>query len=715
MTNAELTETKKQVLLRKRSNGVAFFMLDGATKHNILNSNVFDEFEETLKAAQRDPEVLALVIVSAKPDTFCAGADLQEITKFSTEEEALALSTKGQALFNQIADLGKPVVAAINGVCLGGGLEMALCCTRRIATDVPETILGLPEVKLGFVPGLGGTQRLPRIAGLKGALEVILSAEPITAQRAKELGIVDLLVHPDDLLKTAEGVALDMVAQETAGSASSTAAEELPKEKQDKLFAMTERSIRIKTKGRYPAHTRVLQVMKAGLEQGLPEGLKQEAKAFAELSVGDVSRNLVFLFFATEFAKAGALSMARRSSAPLTTVGVFGGGLMGSTLAQMIAANDLRVLFRTANPSRQKEAMDKILEVAQRSETCSNVTEKLLSAQDDALLKEADIIVEACKEDLQTKKEVFQELVKLGKDDCVYATNTSSLSVAEIARDLPNKQNFLGLHFFHPVDRMQLVEVVVHPDTSREAQARAAALIAKLGKIPMFVKDSPTFLVNRLLYCYLSQAARLAANGVPMNWLEDAAIDFGMPMGPMALLDEVGLDVANRVAQTLCEAFGERMTPPEQLARALSIGMVGKKTGSGIYLWDATGKRGAFDPRITDDLKLKISDDKPDQATCQKLAEEMILPMVDEAARCLESKVVRRAREIDLCMIIGMGFPAFRGGLLHYADSLGIDRCIERLDEIFAAGAPTRFVSPYLLKMKEENKVFYPRSSSGED
>jgi 3-hydroxyacyl-CoA dehydrogenase/enoyl-CoA hydratase/3-hydroxybutyryl-CoA epimerase len=297
------------------------------------------------------------------------------------------------------------------------------------------------------------------------------------------------------------------------------------------------------------------------------------------------------------------------------------------------------------------------------------------------------------------------------KPDAVLATNTSSLSVVQLSQSLARSNSFLGLHFFNPVDKMPLVEIVANPKTDKSATARATSFVLQLGKIPVTVKDSPGFLVNRILSCYLAEAARLAEERVPMNWLEEAAVDFGMPMGPMSVMDEVGMDVANMVAQSLHQAFGERLLPPQSLTDALNIGFIGRKSGRGVFIWQAD-KKTVFNPQLQNEpLNMVVLEEKASQEKCQELAEAMILPMVDEAARCLEEKVVRKAREIDLCMVMGLGFPPFRGGLLRYADSLGLDRVIERLRWLYSRRGPKRQVSDYLLRLAEQKRGFYSRNS----
>jgi 3-hydroxyacyl-CoA dehydrogenase/enoyl-CoA hydratase/3-hydroxybutyryl-CoA epimerase len=743
-TSSTSTTVRPNVLLRKRSSGLAFMILDAAGKHNLLSSHVMDEFADNIQQAKDDPEIKALAIISGKPDTFLSGADLHEIMKFTAAEQAEELSRKGQRIFNALANIGKPTVAAIHGVCLGGGLELVLCCNRRIATDSPITLIGLPETKLGFVPGLGGTQRLPRLVGIRNSLEIILTGDPVSARRAFELGVIDKLSTQDKLLDDAEKEALDLLKSgdwRSPDQIASKAAGELTPEKLKSLFAMAERSVRIRTRGNYPAQTQVLEVMKEGLHNGIEAGLDLEARTFATLSVSEVSKNLVFLFFTTEFARQSAVASASKEDTPqVKTVGVIGAGMMGSTIAQLAAQNGFDVLFQSAQKERHEYLTQRAQEInarllkanqdsqdGQQSGSGGNSGNSGSSAEraeskyigtvkavvNDEEFAAADLIIEACAENAETKTEVFKRLCLVAKPDAVIASNTSSLSISAFKKSVSENVSLVGMHFFHPVDKMPLVEVIAPTGTNKAAIAQVTAFLSKLGKTPVTVKDSPCFLVNRLLYCYLVEAARIAAEKTPINWVEEAAIDFGMPMGPMALLDEVGLDVSNMVAKALEKAFGERMAAPPELDEAMRIGMIGKKTGRGIYSWDESGKKLGFDKRITENIGLVVTDTKVDKELAKKLTMRMILPMIDEAARCLEEKVVRRPREIDLCMVMGVGFPPFRGGLLRYADALGLDKVIEGLKELYSH-SPKRSISPYLIKLASENRGFYTRSAGEE-
>ncbi|MBS1956328.1 MAG: enoyl-CoA hydratase/isomerase family protein [Cyanobacteria bacterium SZAS-4] len=619
----------QHLMIRKKKSGVAFLFFDSPGKQNFLTSEVFDELSEAIGEIESDPEIKAVVIISGKGDTFVAGADLHEILKYKTVDEGAQLSRRGNGIFSLLANMSKPTVAAINGLCVGGGLELALCCDRRIATDAPITVLGLPEVGHGLIPGLGGTQRLPRLIGATNAIELILSGDLLSANQALESLVVDQVESPDALLNKAEQLALELV--ETSPGSRKRLAQRLSPEDTHRLFALYQRSVRLRTKGRYPAQKLVLDVMKKGLLSGIDEGIEAEIETFSELAIGAVARNLIFLFFSKELAKQLALK-----------------------LTQTISEKQGQAEFTAFDPSR----------------------------------------------DLAS---VASEL----KPDAVLGIIASTKTIEEITAFIPNRANIVGLQFFHPTDQIRVVELIPHSETSKYAQAQATKFILNAKKIPLTVRDTPGFLVNRIVYAYLQQAERLAKSGVPINWLEKAATDFGMPVGPFAALDEIGLSLALSVTTYLNEKIGNRFSIPSVLTKAIETGMQGRTTGCGTYIWE-DDKKVSLNPDLQK-LGYTISEDEPSLDLALKLADMMILPMVDEAARCLEEKVVRRPREIDLCIVLGIGFPAFRGGILKYADSLGIKQIIGEINEIYQQTAPTKRISDYLMKLEKESRGFYSR------
>ncbi|MBX9687691.1 MAG: enoyl-CoA hydratase/isomerase family protein, partial [Candidatus Obscuribacterales bacterium] len=610
----------------------------------------------------------------------------------------------------------------------------------RIASNNKNTILALPETRLGLIPGLGGTQRLPRLIGLKAALDLILSANSIDAAKALELGLLDELVDADDLIAAGERKALslidsqswkDLIAQnETALSSVETVKaglfcrNDMSIEKAEKLLSISERAVKLRTKGHYPAQNEAINAIRVGLKEGMSTGLKYEADAFAKLAAGEVAANLISLYFNTDLAKNASLALVKKfPESPLKCLGIIGAGTMGTSLAELAAACGISVILRTddAKISIVKEQIHQLAQRGAKSSKHDSEKEhqdalakileriKIVSALDE--LKEADLIIECVLEDQEIKSEILQKLSELVKDDCVVATNTSSLSISNLSKSLSKAENFLGLHFFHPVDRMPLVEIIPHALTSKNSLARATDFVLKLDKAPQVVKDYPGFLINRLLTVYLFELARLAEEKTPLNWVEDCMLEFGMPMGPLQIMDEIGIDVAFTVAKTLEDGLGERMRSPEIFKRGIAIGMTGKRGGVGFYLWDGERKL-AINPDMLEKTEAVISESKCDELEKNRIRDRMLLPMLDEAARCLEEKVVSRAREVDAALILGLGFPAFRGGLLKYADSRGLSSLVAKLEEIYkhtesVGSASHRQLSNLLKKYASDGRGFY--------
>lgn len=722
-------ETGRELNLEKRSSGVAILTFNANGKFNSLGSGTLAELGKMLDSIEADSSIKAVVATSGKADSFIIGADLTEIRKASGVEELLALSRNGQKQLNRIAALKKPFVMAIHGACLGGGLEIVLAGHLRVATDSEKSIFGLPETRLGLIPGLGGTQRLPRLIGLKAALDMILSAEPVSAVKAKELGIIDRLVETDQLLAEAEKEALKLIdspewkelqkknlEETTQIKATNFCLTDITPEKADKMLAISERAIKVRSKGHYPAPIEAIKAIRTGLQKGMVEGLEVEANSFAVLAAGDVSANLIALFFNSDLAKNASQALVQKfAGTPVSTVGIIGAGTMGTTLSQLAATRGVKVILKT-DASKVESIKERFHQHAQREHMLDTID----VVSDPAALSKADMIIECIIEDTAVKTETIKKVAALVPENCTIASNTSALSITELSQATPKPENFLGVHFFHPVDRMPLVELIAHATTSKATLARATDLALKMGKTPLVVKDKPGFLINRLLTVYLFEIARIGEDQIPINWAEEALLEFGMPMGPLQLMDEIGIDVAFTVAKNLEHGLGARMQSPKIFERVCAIGMPGKRGNYGFYLWENQEKRLEINPDMLEKTGAIISSEKPSAEEKQRIVYRMILPMLDEAARCLEEKVVAKAREIDFALILGVGFPAFRGGLLKYADQQGLPKLVQILKQMYAdtqasGSAGERTVSNLLQKYASEGRGFYSLAGSKEE
>ncbi|MBX3077313.1 enoyl-CoA hydratase/isomerase family protein [Candidatus Obscuribacterales bacterium] len=699
-----------------RPDGVAVYSLDCRAGVNSLSSEVIRSFTEGLEFIATEPQIKALILASGKENMFVAGADIREILKTTDENIARALTDKGHVGLNKLLALKVPVVAAVDGICFGAGLELILCCDKRVATKNPNTLIGLPEVNIGLLPGLGGTQRLPRLIGLKPALEIILSGEPVSALRALELGIVDKLVRQEELIETAAKLALELLksgfdrAKERAAQDAKTDEADGGLKKRLSTLKITDRAVRVRTRGQYPAPKKVMEVIEKGLSEGLESGLKHETDAFAELAVSPIAKNMINFYISKEM----AVQSARRAleAGGVTTLGVIGSGRMGAELAENAASKHMNILLKSSSAEKASAAAELL---TKRIETLftenldyqGKAQPSIESVENYDEFSPAQLIVEAVYEDLDLKNKIIQEVSQVVPATTLIASNTSSFAISTMSQFSIHPENVIGLHFFSPIDRLELVEVVTHEKTDAAVLKRALGFVSQLGKVPVPVKDSPGFLVNRLLCMFLNDAARMGSEKIPLNWIDDTAINFGLPIGAFWLFDDLGWDLCNKVCRLLYESFGPRYTPPLMLDNILPFGFDGKRTNAGLYLWDETGKRLGWNTEFMPDAGICVSDEKPDEETSILIRDRLFLPMIDEAARCLEDKVVRKAREIDLALGLGIAFPRFRGGLLRYADDLGIDYVVERLEMIYSKYEPHREISDFLRNLHKEGRRFY--------
>lgn len=696
--------------------GIAWvrFDLPGEPVNTITNA-VRAELEALLDRLAVEDGVRVAVLISGKPDNFIAGADIDEFVRLRSKEEAYALVRAGQALVNRLAELDKPVVAAIHGACLGGGLEAALACTYRIATDHPKTRIGLPEVQLGIIPAAGGCQRLPRLIGLRAALDIILPGKQIPAARAHKRGIVDELVHPAIL----EQVALDAARRLSEGWRPDRGGVDLGELVLDKnplgrrlVFSRARKQVAKRTGGHYPAPFAALEAVEHGLKRGIKAGLQKEARLFADLAVSDVSRTLVQIFFATTALKKDP-GVEGDAPAPKTVhnLGVVGAGFMGAAIGGVaVSQAGVDVRFRDKDlesVGRGLAAARRILEERKRRRRITqHEFQRLVRLFSGGVtwsgFRRADVVIEAVFEDLEIKHRVFRELEEYVRDDCILASNTSTIPIARIAQATRHPERVLGMHFFSPVEKMPLLEVIVTDRTAPWATVTAVSFGRALGKTVIVVRDHPGFWVNRILAPYLNEAGRLLEEGVTIDAIDRTMTTFGFPMGPIAVLDQVGLDVAQKASHVLHAAFGERMRPMEGLARMTAAGRLGQKNGRGFYRYE-DGKRQGVDEAAYEIIGARPSSNLGRDDISRRLA----YAMLNEAVRALDEGVVRGPRDGDIGAVFGIGFPPFRGGPLRYLDAVGASRAVE-LSRSLAERFGERFTpAPPLVRMAERNERFY--------
>lgn len=690
-------------------NNVATVRIDlPDSKVNIINQQVMEEFDHLLDDLSRKKNALkGAIVISGKEDTFIAGADISLIEQIESKEDAAEFAKEGQRIFNKMAGLPFPVVAAIHGACLGGGLELALACTHRVVSDSPKTFLGLPETQLGIIPGFGGTQRLPRLVGLIGALKMITTGGRVFSKKAVRIALADAMVTKEHMMDAALKLINTRKTKKTVLTPQKLLLESNPIGR-NIVFSKARAAIVKKTGKHYPAPFAAIDAVKIGLSQGMHKGLEREAELLAEMAVTDVSKRLINVFRLREkFTHAGS-----KKARSVNHVGVIGAGAMGGGIAMLAAEKGMQVRLinrSTKGLGRFVRSLNKATRKKRRKGVYTPVDIDWIKSRlsyETAVrgVKTADLVIEAIAEDMDVKKTTFSEVAKNTSPETLILSNTSSLSISEMATVVEDPSRVAGLHFFNPVDKMPLVEVIKGDMTSDQTVDILKSFARKLGKIPVAVKDRPGFLVNRLLLPYLNEAARMLEDGVPLQAIDKALMRFGMPMGAFYLLDVVGLDIASHVGGILHNGLGDRLSPSPVLKTMFDAGRLGKKTGKGFYRYDTNGRR-EYDPELMEFLKKHITGDL--QLNEEEIVERAILAMINEAAYCLEEEVVAGPDAVDAAMIFGAGFPPYTGGLLRYADTLRVSHLVTRLVEMSQAYGK-RFEPAKLLEdMVSKKKVFY--------
>jgi 3-hydroxyacyl-CoA dehydrogenase / enoyl-CoA hydratase / 3-hydroxybutyryl-CoA epimerase len=712
-----------RIVPRKISGGeVAMVELDLiGGKVNKLSTPVMTRIREVVEELSKS-QYKAAILISRKPGNFIAGADIEEIKNLKTREAFLPALEEAHKIFNQIEDLKIPVIAAIHGSCLGGGCELSLACDYRIATDDPATRIGLPEVKLGIIPGFGGCVRLPRVIGLQAAMDIILQGKSVDAVKASKIGLVDQVVAPSILEEQAVKFVENLVKENRLNKRKKTfkakgVAAKLMESAPGRMlvFSQAEKMTKKATSGHYPAPLKAIDVIKQTYGQSNRErALENEMKGFCDVAVTDISKNLINVFFLMESVKKKTGVASDVKAHDVKRIGVLGAGTMGGGIAYVAADRGIEVRLKDINNqalaigfAHARDLWTKLVKKRKLSNyDFSRKANLVTGATDYSGFGQLDVVIEAIVEDMNVKKKVIGETVTHCKADCIIATNTSSLSVNEMAKGTPKPENFVGMHFFNPVHKMPLVEIIRGEKTSDEAVATVFELAKKMGKLPVVVKDGPGFLVNRLLVPYLIEAAWLLEDGMAIDVVDRMyKEEFGMPMGPFALMDEVGIDVCIKVSKIFHESLGERIMIPNVMAKLKDSGRLGKKNKKGFYLYDEKGWSTGLDQSIYSDLGLPTPTNKLDS---KEVISRGIYNMISEAALALiEERIVETPEEVDLAMITGTGFPPFRGGLLRYADTVGTQAIVDDL-ELFATRYGLRFKpSTPLRNMAKTNRTFY--------
>ena len=724
---------KAWVLEKAGAVGILSFDLQGQ-RVNKLSDVSLGELGDLVDRIQKGGDGFKSVMLrSKKIQSYVVGADIQLIQTLKDQSQAEYASSFGQKIFSKLEDLSIPTIAVIDGACMGGGTEMSLACDYRICSDFDKTMIALPEVKLGLLPGWGGTYRLPKLVGLMASIDMILTGKNIRPDKALKMGLVDAVIPSAILSDKALEIATDLASGKGFKTRRHHAALQekvLTENFAGRMFFFHQaRKQTLKTtRGHYPSPMESLGVLEKTYGMSSREkAMDLEAHAFGKLWATSESKNLVNLFFLSEDAKKNSgtsLSEEQvKALPPVQQMAVLGAGVMGGGIAAQAATRNIRVLVKDI----QFEAVAKGLAFARKLFDGEAKKKRIKPAEVERRMAHIrgqidftgfasnDLVIEAVVENVDIKRKVFAELETKVGPKCLIASNTSSIKLSQMADSLKDPSRFVGLHFFNPVHKMPLVEVIAHPKSSAESVARAVQFAKAIGKTPVVVQDGPGFLVNRLLMPWLNEAGFCLTEGFSIELLDKTLKKFGMPMGPCELIDEVGIDVASKVSHILHNDFGDRAKPAPAVDRVMeankgqTIQRLGRKSGLGFYKWDGPGGR-RVEPDVDAIEKILFasgSKPTPKEFTPESLVRRMIYPMINEAARALDEKIVAAPADCDLAMIFGTGFPPFRGGLLRYADSVGLKKIVAELDRLAEIHGERMKPSDALRKFANERGTFY--------
>ena len=703
--------------LEKRDDVAIVWLDDGDRSVNAISREVIDEFDAVLDAIEQDEDVRAVIFISRKPNSFIVGADIDELKDLSTPQGVEALSRLAHRMVVRMQGLRKPTVAAMHGAVMGGGLEMALSCTYRVATDHDATRFGLPEVKLGLLPGGGGTQFLPRLLGLQQALPIMLTGKNVYPGKARRIGLVDALTHRDGLLQAALAAARKLAQGELEPR-------NVKKPLQQRLlegnalgrqiiYKKARQQVMRQTRGNYPAPLRILDCVRTGMEDGLISGLDLEARAFGELAVTPEARELLFLYAAQQRAEKNPYD----EDEELQRVAVLGAGLMGAGIAQVSASGQLDVLLKDQDLALAAKGKQAIWQNMNKK-----VSKGALSAfERDVLIGrvrpaatyedfgEVDLVIEAVPENLEIKHQVLEDVETATPDDCIFASNTSSIPITQIAEASKRPKNILGMHYFSPVPQIPLLEIIKTEKTSTKALARAFTAGRKQGKTIITVNDGPGFYTTRILAIYMNEALELLDEGAEIQQVDRAMKDFGFPMGPYELFDLVGINVAAKITDVLGEFFSDHrgLASNTSAAALVENEFTGQKSGGFYHYGEGTaGKREKRDAN-TDVYRLFGGSDRR-MLDKQTIQHRLALIMVNEAVHCLADGILERPEDGDVGAVFGLGFPPFRGGPFRYVDSETAPAIVARLEHLRAEQGE-RFAPAELLNDQVQHETrFYP-------
>ena len=721
----------KMIKTRKADGGVTVLVIDmEGDKVNKLTSELGEQLAPLLEQLAADTSCAGLVLMSGKPDNFIAGADIDQLAAIKTEAQGAALSRTGQQMLNSLEQSPVPIVAAINGGCMGGGLELAMACHGRVCTDHDKTVFALPEIMLGLIPGAGGTQRLPRLVGAQAALDMILTGKNIRPKKAKKMGLVDEVVSPMALERAAVARVLELVVARKRDQDKAWIQRELDDLREaDKtnlllahnplgrmvMFKKAGEMVEKKTRGHYPAPFAALRSVRKGLEKGMTRGLEVEAEEFGKLVISAVSNRLVEMYYAIQSIKKDTgVEDPEVQPEKVERLHVLGGGLMGSGIAYVSANKGVHVRIKERDHDAAAAAMGAVWDIVGpkvrrrflRKPEAEVLMSRVTASPELSGISRSDMVIEAVFEDLELKQRLLKEVEAVTRDDCIFASNTSSIPITHIAAAAARPEMVLGMHFFSPVHKMPLLEIIVHDGTADQATATAVKFGKRLGKQVIVVRDGVGFYTSRILAPYLNEAAHVVFEGAAIDAVDRALVDWGFPVGPITLMDEVGLDVGEKVGHIMVEAFGERMAGPGDMAAITGDGRLGRKNQRGFYLYPS-GKKKKANKQVDEtiyDLLPGGHHRKPIDVPQVQL--RIGLTMVNEALHCLGEGILRCARDGNIGAIFGLGFPPFLGGPLRYVDTRGAGQVLDDMKRLRDRHGVRFEPAPALVEAAKDKRQF---------
>ena len=673
---------------------------------NVLQASFVDEVTAILDQIEQS-DAKGVILTSGKEDTFIAGADINMLKSLKDRESIAEVANAGYAIFNRIETFKIPVVAEVHGPCIGGGLELSLACHGRVGSNAKVTKFALPEVQLGLLPGGGGTQRLPELVGVVEALTMMTTGRQIRAKKAIKIGLIDRIADPIHIRKAS----LELIEKLRAGAIKRNQLGQknlfkpakvidhllnnyLIKTKpvRDYILDQARKKVMKQTRGKYPAPLKIIDCVEAWARDGKTKGFNTEAKGFADLVLSPEAKQLMNLFFAITDLKKERFIKGRTKPKQISRLGVVGGGLMGSGIA-LVSAEKAKVPVRVQE--RDHSALDKCMQYSwkhlQRKTKKRRMTQseanriqgRISGTLDYSGFSKAELVIEAAFESLEVKHDVIKQIEANCPSDVIIATNTSSIPIEKIAEGAKKPENVIGMHYFSPVEKMPLLEIIKTDQTSDKAIITAVDFGRKQGKTVIVVKDGAGFYTSRILATYMNEAAYLLSEGVPVERIDKAMLDFGYPVGPFTLLDEVGIDVATKIMPVMQEAFGERMRAPECFEALKSTGRLGKKDKRGFYdyHYEGDGPR-PIDESVYSELKIKPEN----QMAVEDIQARCHLILLNEAARCLEEGILESPRDGDIGAIFGLGYPPFHGGPFRFMDTLGLSAIEEQMKNYVEQG-----------------------------